>query len=338
MVSEIQKRQEWNAILARIDNYDCYHTYEYSRINRKLNETPILLVYEANKVLIALPLLIREIPETSFFDCTSVYGYPGPVCSNYAGYEDFENFQEELKHYFHQKKIISVFSRLNPFIENQEQAICNLVTIKKLSYVVSIDLTKKTSQQRQLFSSTTKRYLNRARRLLYVKRMETVSSNDLDIFTRMYFENMKRVYARESYFFVKQYFAEMVTSQELETELYYAILKENHEIVSAMLIIKSDMGVHYHLSGTNEMHLYLSPARLLIDEVRLAHSNSGLNFFNLGGGLGSKKDNLFYFKSSFSDDYKRFKIWKYIVNEKVYHELSSQVQNQNDGYFPAYRN
>ena len=57
------------------------------------------------------------------------------------------------------------------------------------------------------------------------------------------------------------------------------------------------------------LEITLGKTKLLIDEMRLIASKKGFNYFNLGGGLGGKyNDSLFNFKSSFSKDYKDFKL------------------------------
>jgi len=106
------------------------------------------------------------------------------------------------------------------------------------------------------------------------------------------------------------------------------------------MMIKTNNIIQYHISGTKNEYLYLTPIRLLIDEMRIKGTEEKYTYFNLGGGLGSTEDSLFNFKSSFSKDFKNFKIWKYIVNEQVYKQLSEQYSkpDSDDIFFPLYRN
>ena len=84
---------------------------------------------------------------------------------------------------------------------------------------------------------------------------------------------------------------------------------------------------------------------MLIDEMRIKATKENFKYLNLGGGLGSSEDSLFRFKSGFSKNFKEFKLWKYIVNDSVYTELTIRNQqglhsSNNDNinaYFPAYR-
>ncbi|MEM8937780.1 MAG: GNAT family N-acetyltransferase [Bacteroidota bacterium] len=337
MISEITEKEQWDKILLEIGKYDCYHTFEYHNICSEVGNTPILLEYRSKNLLIALPLILRPIEGTDYFDFTSVYGYPGPIHNGKLTEEARLTFQESLTSYFFDKKVVSVFSRLNPFIGEQESTLENLGTIEYLGDVVNIDLTKDIELQRQLFSKTTKRYLNKTRRLCYTKK-----SNDLDdiqVFMDLYYENMDRVNAKKLYYFDKDYFVKLANSQTFKTEIIYAVLQETDEIISAAMMFKTNDIVQYHISGTKNDYLHMTPIRLLLDETRIDGSNEGFTFFNLGGGLGSEEDSLFQFKASFSKDFKAFKVWKHIVDETVYETLvkEKEIQDTGTNFFPKYR-
>ena len=61
--------------------------------------------------------------------------------------------------------------------------------------------------------------------------------------------------------------------------------------------------------------------RLLIAKLRILGTEQGYTYFNLGGGLGRQNDSLLRFKSSFSKDFRDFKVWTYFVNPFKYDEL-----------------
>ncbi|MEP0133035.1 MAG: GNAT family N-acetyltransferase [Eudoraea sp.] len=337
MLFEILKKNEWVEILSEIENYDCYHTYDYHAINRKPDEKGVLLVYRSSDILIALPLLIRPIEGTSYFDATSVYGYSGPIFKSFSTAMDLSDFQQSLYNYFKDQKIISVFSRLNPFIENQISILKNIGNVEALSDVVNIDLTKDIDIQRQLFSKTTKRYLNKVRKLCYTKK--STSQEDILTFVDLYYENMNRVQAKDSYYFEKDYFFNMIDSKDFTTEVIFAIMNETDEIISAAMIMRTNDIIQYHISGTKNDYLHLTPIRLLLDETRISGTKENYKYFNLGGGLGSESDSLLYFKSSFSKDFKKFNVWKYIVDHDIYDSLTLKNNQQkiDNNFFPLYR-
>ena len=79
---------------------------------------------------------------------------------------------------------------------------------------------------------------------------------------------------------------------------------------------------------------------MLIDEMRILGTRNSSKYLNLGGGLGSSRDSLFRFKSSFSNNFKDFKVWNFIVDQKIYDHLvqTYSVQKNHDDFFPKYRN
>ena len=131
-----------------------------------------------------------------------------------------------------------------------------------------------------------------------------------------------------------------MNSNDFDAEILFAVIEETNEIISGAIMVKTNNIIQYHISGTRNEYLHLTPIRILIDEMRIKGTEQGYTFFNLGGGLGSEEDSLFNFKASFSKDFKNFKIWKYIVNSKVYDTLVSQYTdlNSNQDFFPLYRN
>ena len=335
MIKIITQKQEWHEFLTNVDSYDFYHTYEYHIISNKEDEKPVLITYKENDSIIGLPLLIRRVFNTNYFDATSVYGYVGPIHNINSDFNN-NNFSKELNQYFIDQNIISVFSRLNPFIKNQNIVLNNLGTLTQLSKVVYIDLKKSLEDQKSVFSKTTKRYINKTRKSCSVKIGN--SKKDIATFIELYYENMDRVKAKKFYYFNETYFYNFFNSQDFKTDILFAIHDETNEVISAAMMIKTNDIIQYHISGTKNDYLGLTPIRILIDEMRIKGTEQNYKYFNLGGGLGSTEDSLFNFKASFSKNFKDFKIWKYIVNQEIYNDLilENKISSDTD-FFPLYR-
>ncbi len=336
-IKVIFTKNEWKTAIKNIGYYDFYHTYDYHNLSKLEGETPLLIEYKEENKVIYLPLIKREIPGTDYFDATSVYGYAGPLQKSIDKHFNNINFLKALNSFFEEEKIVSVFSRLNPFIDHQETILKNAGTIEALSYIVNIDLTKDIDEQRTIFSKTTKRYINKCRKTFNFKISD--KEEDILMFIDLYYENMDRVNAEKKYYFSKQYFLDFINSEDFETDVLLAIDKENEEIISAAMMVKTNNIIQYHISGTRNDYLNISPIRLLIDEMRLKGTKEGYKYFNLGGGLGNQEDELFRFKASFSKDFKPFKTWKHIANENVYKELikKNEVGDLESNFFPLYR-
>ncbi|WP_318544013.1 peptidoglycan bridge formation glycyltransferase FemA/FemB family protein [Marixanthotalea marina] len=333
----IKSKIEWENFLKEVENYDFYHTYDYNLLSKSDNETPILLKYKENDVLIGIPLLLRNIPNTKYKDATCVYGYSGPISKNVPDGFDNSHFKKVLFNYLNEKNIISVFSRLNPFIKNQHLILNNIGLLTNKGQVVNINLLLGLEKQEAQINKRLKTYINASRRSCSVRKAST--KIDIQEFRNMYYENMDRVNAKKNYYFKEGYFYDMFNSKAFQSEILLAIDNESGTIISGCQFITTNGIVQYHLSGTKNNYLHLNATKLLIDEMRILATQRGNKYFNLGGGLGGRDDDsLFHFKSLFSKDFKNFDLWKLIVNQKVYDELVSQkgILNKSD-YFPLYR-
>lgn len=342
MIEIIKTKMQWDEQLLLIDHVDFYHTYDYHHLSKNDGELPILIKYTNGDNSLLLPLLLRNIENSNYKDAVSVYGYAGILTRNIDGNFKKENFHEELNAFFNENKIVSIFSRLHPYLECQESILKGLGTIKTLGKVVYIDLTDTLEDQRKLFNRRMKTYLNKSRKTCTI--IESKLKEDIDSFINLYHENMKRVDADDHYFFNNDYFHQLITSKDFKTRLLLCIHNETQAIIGGALFIEKGTIVQYHLSGLSEEYFDLNAIKLIIDEMRIKVTNQGFEFLNLGGGRGSKEDSLFTFKSSFSKHFKEFKIWKYIVDEDAYKmlvnkhlEANSEIDIEDTNFFPAYR-
>ncbi len=335
MIEVITTKDKWSSLIKEVDSYDFYSTYDYHSLSNTNNDTPILIKFIDGDVIIGLPLLLRKIPNTPYFDATSVYGYAGPISKNIS--ENFDNylFKKELNEFFIENKIVSVFSRLDPYLPDQKNILNNIGDIIIKGDVVMVNLDLSLEEQRQQYQKRIKSHINSARKLCTIKKAE--SMDDINTFIDLYYENMKRVDAKKSYFFSQEYFHKLMNNDNCKNEILLASLKDSGEVISGAMFIKSKNIIQYHLSGSKTEHLDVPAIKLLIDEMRIEGTNENYKVLNLGGGLNSKDDSLLRFKKSFSKTLKEFSVWQYIVNDKIYNELSVSRESHDIDFFPAYR-
>lgn len=342
MIEVIKDKKQWVEQLSLVEHLDFYHTYDYHDLSKSEDELPILIKYTEGATSLVLPLLLRSIKNSNYKDATSVYGYAGILTLSLDAHFNKENFYKELNAFFNEHKIVTVFSRLHPYLKHQEMLLGGLGTITALGKVVYIDLKDTLENQKKMFNRRMKTYLNKSRKTCTV--IESKGPAHLESFIHLYHENMKRVDADASYFFDKKYFDRMISSTDFSTKLMLCIYNETNTIIGGGLFIEKGKMVQYHLSGIDDDYFDLNPIKLIIDEVRIQCTQQGFEFLNLGGGRGSKEDSLFSFKTSFSKHVKEFKIWKYIVDKEAYKSLVekhlgtySETGIENGDFFPAYR-
>lgn len=336
MIKIIKNKKEWDSFLDKVDYHDFYHTYDYHELSIHKDEAFILLTYAEHDTLIGLPFIVRQIPDSKYKDITSVYGYAGPVSKNFDEHFDNLKFSVALDSYFKDQKIVSVFSRLNPFINFQHNILKGIGETRNLGEIVNIDLTEPLDIQRQKYQRRIKTQINKARRLCTVKKAST--KKEILDFIDIYYKNMDRVQARSFYYFKPDYFFKFIESKTLQTDLLITTLNGTNEIIAGAMFIKTNNIVQYHIAGSKEEFLDIAPIKLLIDEMRIRATQENYKYFNLGGGYGGHDDSLLRFKLSFSKKLIGFYVWQYVVNQDLYDNLTNSREAKQCDYFPKYRN
>jgi hypothetical protein len=329
-------QKEWSEILSRSLFYDFYHTKSYNVLEN--DGESLLFVASIENNFIAYPLILRKIPNTNYFDCTSVYGYCGPI-SNLQYLEISEAlklyFKDSLMEYFEQNNIVSCFSRLHPVFEN-ENILDNFGKTIGLNKTIAINLTIPIEEQRRKYRKSNKYEINKLKKENYVVEIAK-APQEIDAFVDIYTETMERVKATENYFFDKDYFHSFLNNPCFASKLFLA--KKEGEVIAGAIFTITNKIMQYHLAGTKLEYIRKTPMKLILDEARLLGNELNLDYLHLGGGVGgSDDDSLYKFKAGFSDLNFSYKVWQFISNQEVYDQLVEQKnKNTNSSFFPLYR-
>lgn len=335
----LSQKEEWLACINKCFTYDFYHTWQYHSTD-PYGEA-MLYVYSEDDVFVAFPLIKRCIPNTSYYDLTSVYGYAGPVSNvkfNTLTDSFLTNLKKSLLGYMKQEKIICLFSRLHPLID--QSAVINKFGGKVVNgKTVFIPLDKTIESQRSGYRNNHLRDITSLRNK-NISFKEALTDDEIEEFVDIYTENMKRLNASDEYFFDHQYFKQLVYSEEFKGQILLLCF-EGKPIAGCVFTYTNDI-IQVHLIATRTEHLHESPTKVLIDEVSYIGRERGMKYLHLGGGVGGKNDPLFYWKAGFSPCYLIFETWRIINDLVMYNQLSYEhtglidVDDKND-YFPLYR-
>lgn len=351
---ELTTRQsdDWLKVIEACAPYDFYHLPQYHQIAEELGEGEArLLVYQGGDYTIALPLLLRSLdalPESAVIgagwtDATSVYGYPGPICSAASIPPDvIANFQAALLERMRERRVVTLFSRLNPFLA-QDRFLHGLGEFQT-TQTVSIDLTLPIAAQRTKYRRSFKESINKLRRTgLTVAR--DIEKKYLDDFVRIYHETMHRVDAADRYFFPASYFTELRDKLGSRLELFMCF-HEGKPVCGGLVVVCHGI-MQYHLGGTLNEAMHVAPMKLVVDEARLWATAQGLRILHLGGGTTpDPDDSLLYFKRGFSDRYHDFATWRWVIAPQEHALLCKENQRRRSHfgsrpapshYFPSYR-
>ncbi|RZJ77941.1 MAG: GNAT family N-acetyltransferase [Flavobacterium sp.] len=332
-VISIQQEKEWIYYIKNAREYDFYHTWHYHTLEKR--GEPILFVYEEEGTFIAFPLVKRTIENSSHFDLTTTYGYVGPISNKDNANLSacfLDNFKSSFKDFMSVNGCVCVFSRLNPFIK-QQQILSEIAEATDNGKTIYMDLTVSLDDQRAHYEKRLGRQIRQLRKANYVIK-ETTSLHDIKTFTCMYNDNMQRLHADASYFYNEEYFTEILKNNESGSKLI--TIFDGDSMICGAIVLYACNVIRNHLSATSVSHISQSPSKLLTDEISLLGRELGLKYFHLGGGLGGKEDSLFKFKSSFSPLTLKDNIWCFIANKSAYSQLA-KGSDKNSNYFPLYR-
>lgn len=342
----------WLETLQKL-RHDVYHLPQYVVLDAKRTQTipEAFLLVDEDKIFF-VPYLLRSCQNIvdinsnarEVFDIISPYGYPGILLSeaaqNTPGFPDlaFSEFRNTLQ----KRGICSAFLRLHPILGENFSNIFAPDTFVDNGQTVSIDLTL---DEGTIWAKTRKGHqstINKCQRLgLTARRVDF--ADYFDEFLAIYKETMDRVKAKDSYYFSREYFNDLL---QLEDKLHLGIAESAGKIVCASLFFESCGIVQAHLGGTKTDFLKQSPFNLLLHFMRLWAKERGNEYLHIGGGVGGKKDNLFTFKSGFSKQRHQFLTLRLVVDEAKYLELinlrakalnKSPEDLKRSHFFPAYR-
>ncbi|HEY0771404.1 MAG TPA: GNAT family N-acetyltransferase [Sphingobacteriaceae bacterium] len=333
----IHQQMEWDQIVQKSVCYDFYHTWYYHQMSQ--DGEPLLVKFTDGEIFIAFPLIKRSIPNSDFLDMTCVYGYTGPISNIHFDKMDNdikEKFKSEFLTFLKDNKYVSVFSRLNPFL-NQLPLMNVFEGIHDNGQVVVIDLQEPLEKQRSRYLRGFIKKIGKLKRDgFYVK--EVQNAEDIKAFVTIYSENMQLVGASSYYMFSEEYFEKLIHSSAFDCRLL--MVYDHDKPVCGAIIVLTNKIIQFNFLGTLNSYRKFSPSKLLTDEIALLGRKLGMHIFNLGGGYGFQRDSLFGFKSSFSNLMSDFKSWRCIVDHKVYNELLANANigiDQEVDFFPLYR-
>jgi len=333
-VDLVTTRRDWVAVLEQMDAHDYCHSYDFHHISSQNGEgDPIMFAVRdsAGRYVFCWPALWRAIPETSWPDLTSVYGYGGPLATNATlARASLERVLDSMR----DLGAVSLFSRMHPIFIDQlpdDPAVRG----ELLGDVVVID-TRSQPDPITSYRSDHRRGIKRALKAGITTEIDAEGKR-MDEFLALYREAMDFVGADDYYYFDKDYFSLLKEASDFQSVITFAQLG-GKEIAAGLSLITNDI-MHAYLGGSLPEYRKLAPMKVITAAEHEFAVSNGFGCIVLGGGLGLADDHLLKFKRGFSNNLKPFSVYKNILNKNIYEELCSSVgvSFNADGYFPAYR-
>ncbi len=311
--------ERWDQVVLRSASFDIYHTSSYHRAVQEYESlTARLFVYIYDDEFVAIPLLFERVGfeeiqrRPKFVNASSVYGYPGPISSVDPIPDRLrQGFCESLERFLLQRNVVSVSSRLNPFLSGPD-VFRNFGRVNAKGTTVLIDLRAPEESQYAQYRTNHKRDLAKLAQCGYTTRWDE-DFRYLGEFIRLYSDHMVRIGADDRYFFGDGYFSRL--KEELADRMCLFVCQQGREIAGAALFFVCNEYAQYHLGAVAESHAKCSPLKQVIDVARREFVARNCSVLHLGGGLGGDEDSLFHFKSGFSKLRRPFHTWYWSMRE-----------------------
>lgn len=363
----------WNNLVQLVP-HDVYHTREYNMtaslgVSESLNNSEsdlagsgaprsLLFSYRREGMAFLFPYVLRTLEDVlgcegrCYFDVTSVYGYGGPLASANASPEFLKAAWRELMANWRASGVISAFTRFHPLLQNVRfvEALAEEPTLFEgqkailCGDTVSVDLSQPDAEQFQRYQKNLRNELRKAYSLGFeVSQVDFESS--AACFVDLYTQTMKRRNASGEYLIDRDWLLRFGRSLKDHCCLLAAHLQG--EVTAMLLVMEYGGFVHAHLTGIDDRFTSYSPLKPLLDGTRMWASARANRILHLGGGIGARHDSLFQFKRHFSPDTNPFHIGCWILNRKLYGELTASNEElpveglasplDEPKPFPAYR-
>lgn len=341
-VYDLKQSEQWDAVVRSFADYDVYWLGGYVKAFQIHGDGEPLLFYYADSDIRGINVVMKRdvsqdvhfkgsIETGTYFDFSTPYGYGGWIIEGTDSRPLFDAYEKWCVN----NGIISEFVRFHPVLENHVFS-SDAYQVIPLGNTVSLDL----SSPEKIWANMTSKNRNMIRKA-QKNDVRIYSGRDPELyetFRKIYNGTMDKDEAAEYYYFGQNFYHSLCEDLPNNAQVFYAALEG--KIIAASIMLTANGRMNYHLSGSLREYANLAPTNLLLYQAALWGFENGCRTLYLGGGVGSRDDNLFKFKRAFYrlDDLPRFYIGKKIFNKEGYAELLKlRGIMPSGGFFPEYR-
>lgn len=323
---------------------DVYFTQPYGRA-ASISDGGEWVLLEALDGNWQVPLILRTL-NTGVTDAISPYGYSGVYASPALTSLQVADAWSATLNCLRQLGVISVLLRHSPLV-HQAADLPGLITIMSGHPTIVIEPIDTESA----WNALEKRCRTKIRKALkhgFTGHVRQAGSQDLapgGNFRRLYEGTMRRLDAASLYYFSDEYYTALLDG--LGSDLLIAEVADPQGVVSsASLLMRHADRIHGHLAGSNAADAGMGTNNLLKWVTIEFALDQGLRQFHLGGGVGSRDNNLFKFKRSFGGRELEYRVSGLIIDEGAYQTQVKDRATECDttaetlltsSFFPAYR-
>ena len=338
----MEQSEEWDKAVRGFSSYDIYYLSGYAKGFQIHGDGEPLLFYYTDENLRGINVVMKrdiaddeffadKIDQEKFFDFITPYGYGGWLME---GDGDSTKLFSAYEKWCIEHHVVSEFVRYHPMLNNAESTKA-FYDVIELGKTISMDLTSSDVIWANLTSKN--RNMVRKAQKSGVKIYHGQFPSIYKTFKEIYDLTMNFDHATEYYYFKDEFYDSVKNDLSEESLVFWAEI--NGKIIATSIMIFANGYMNYHLSGSLREYQHLAPSNLLLYKAALWGCRNGYKSLHMGGGVSSKEDSLYKFKSAFNrNETKQFAIGKKIFLNDVYEALSRMKTSDSEiGFFPQYR-
>lgn len=300
--------------------------------------------------MVIYPFCLRSLSEDlninmdgiSYSDIISPYGYGGLYQIGNGNFEYLiEEFYLKFSDWAVSQNVISEFIRFDLFSQSREKYN------GEISYNndnVVCDLSKGKDVIWNEFKAKVRNNVRKAIKSGISLKLD-FSGEDIEAFLEIYYATMDRRQAEKQYYFKKEFFERI--HEKLKGNFVYFLAIKDDKLVSADLVLISDLRIYSFLSGTDSDAFQYRPNDFIKYQIINWGVDAGKTDYILGGGY-KPMDSLFNYKKAFAPErILPFYVGKKIYNPEMYDLLveskeqelldNFNVVDKKSEFFPLYR-
>ena len=339
-ILSLAETSEWEAALEKLpsDCRDVYFTPEYYSLYEAYGDgEATCFVYQEEQRIALYPFMKNSVNalgyelEGDWYDIQGAYGYNG-VVTNSKEQAFLNRFWTAFDAYCQKEHIIAEFMRFHPVMKNYELGMghFNMIHDRQTVY---LDLTQSEDEIFAGFDKGTRQHIRKAAKTIEIRPAERTEEN-VQIFNRIYRENMEHVNSIPYLFFNLQHFRNMFQQENIE----FFIAWQGDIPIACYSGLVSDYYYGNYLRASLTEYNRTGVNTLMYWSMIQSAKAHGCHYVHFGGGTSGDPDNpLLHYKMNFSKTLSEFWIGKKVHNEAVYAEVVRQWKEKYPESYAAHR-
>lgn len=317
---------------------DVYYTPAYYSLYQNHGDGEAhCFVFENNGDIALYPFLKNPITplgyelDKEYYDIQGAYGYNGLIAST----DDavfISEFWKEFDAWCQDNNIVAEFMRFHPLLKNYKLGEGHFKLIHDRN-TVYLDLFQTEEEIFNGFEKSTRKHIMKAEKTIEIRPAERTEEN-VQVFNRIYRENMEHVHSIPYLFFSLEHFRNMFQQDNIE---FFIAYQDDKPIACYSGLVSKEYYGNYLRASLTEYNKTGVNTLMYWSMIKSAKAH-GCHYVHFGGGSSSDPENtLLKYKMNYSQTLSEFWIGKRVHNQAIYDQIVSQWKEKHPESYESHK-